>query len=443
MTSYRIGLLTILASGGILPLTACQCGTEARPFVGETPETACETTEVVFARKSPPAEPAAPTAEPTVRVYVDVSQPMGGFVPLADTEVSTFQETLSVLPEVLAHHYELGADGDVQWRGVSKGVRTLSGKASLMRRSAYTGSQTDLPAALTEAVADVMSGEIRAAVLVSDLVATGDRVGGGQTAAALREWLLREDVRAGAFGLGLLGVRASYSGVRGRGCDVPKGSGCRFSEDLGRWVPLTEATDTPFYVVVIGRNAENVQAVGERVLRDLGLGDDGRAQWELLNLAGSSPSARLSCDFRRKHERVDQMLPQTTLLHLESGLKCTDAVEVPSSCRVTSEDGRSLGLKDGFASWEAASLDLGDPISLVLDCEALSAAPPSDPLNLVLDVEPDPSSWSDWSDWSTAMDASDESIGRTLRLQYFVDALRVRPTAYRLTCDEVLPSFAP
>ena len=244
-------------------------------------------------------EASPPGAPEHVEIHLDVSSPMGGYLrPGASGDLSVFQFVAQNAAQHMARVFG-GADAPVRWVGVGHELRSLGARPSI-ERSLFTGSSTELDLSMERVLGDLRSGRAEAAVVVSDLMATGDVTGPLTLAGALGAWMRSADVRTGAFHVGLFGLKADYWGVRARGCAAVAPLGCRFDELRRRWIALNAVEQIPVYVLVLGYGVERVtsvleslQATVDELNRNRGAPIETRS--ELLTRAALGQQAAVAC----------------------------------------------------------------------------------------------------------------------------------------------------
>ena len=478
-----------------LALTSAACGGGApcpdpRTCAGDTSrveDLPPLTASAAPAWDEPATGAASPAAEPEhVEIHLDVSSPMGGYLPPdEDGDLSAFQ---FVAQNVAQHMVRVfgGADAPVRWVGVGHELRNLGARPPI-ERGLFDGRSTELDLSMARMLGDFRSGRAEAAVLVSDLMATGDVTGPLTLFDALGAWLQSADVRGGAFHVGLFGLKADYWGVRVRGCAAPAPLGCRFDELRRRWVALETVERVPVYVLVFGRGASRVTSVMESLQATVDELNRGRGapldtQWELLTRATLGQDATVACragarggddepgpqyalfvDEQRQHCCVrDETV--TLFCDVEGGFQPAAAratwVLTPAAAPVAETametesetvpgaeagDGDAPVVEGNDAAAAVAppapppAVDARiDGTRLVFDfsCAAVRCGQPARGLELLLEatgaVENAAVDWR--SGWSTETG----ELGKTLQLQGFVEAVRVRPDRYRLETPALL-----
>jgi hypothetical protein len=374
-----------------------------------------------------------------LEIFLDVSIPVGGFLPPPTTEreFSGFRGMVNQIPD---HMVSVAGqtDSPVRWFGISEAVRALADKPDPLKQDLFNGRETRLDLALRQILLELDKGDVDMAALVSDLIATDELIGAMGAAKALSDWGQSSRVRSGEFGVGILGARASYWGVHQEKCGTSRDIGCWFSEQAQEYRPLTGLAKRPFYILILGRGLDNVDRVGKALLegaRDLKL----EAHWELLSGASRSRKSSVDCS-AWKADEPDQ--DQFALLRDEAGLfQCQRSESVELVCSIPpGVQAKALGAR---SSWEAVQTRLREEkLVLTIDCERLRSAPP--PTDLVVTIEGEPlGGWADvWKKWSAETDEREEDIDRTLRIEAFVEKVWLRPDRIRMTSEPILKARA-
>ena len=378
----------------------------------------------------PPAEPEA------VNIHLDVSYPMAGFLPPGPAEASLLRTAAQNTASHLSRVYGGGAVS-IRWHAVGHDIDLLFGTPRI-ERSLFNGRWSRLGLSIERILTDFRTGRSEAAALVTDLVATGDIVGPLAISNALADWLTSDDVRSGAFHAALLGVRADYWGWHPQGCpealDQP---GCVHNERTGAVTRLPDVVQMPFYVLVLGRDVERVEAAIESVRSGLEeLRPDAEIKREILTRRSSEGfSTELSCLAGE----------QFALFENDRGLaSCQREATITLSCRFAG----GLQLRSATADVEPAVVPgatsvyeiAQDGLKLDIDCAALLES--SEPVNVHLravDGSLDRAWEVDWSEWSTEID----ELGKTLQLDGFVQELRIVPDRYRIELQQPILEFGP
>lgn len=400
-----------------------------------------------------------PEAPSRIGVYIDVSSPLGGFLPLSGRggqETSTLRTLAQLASEYLLPRY--GAGGvPIDWRGVGHELAGTKPPERLTRDD-FNGEWSRLELALREIFADFRSGRAEAAALVTDLMATDEIVGPVALVPLIRDWLATEDVRSGEFHLALVGVRGDYWGMTDGLCPERGGLGCwyreREPEREQRYERLGGIEKLPLYLVLAGRGRVRLEEVAESIHRDLvGLGVE--AQWELLTSASAADSATLSCGVFERSDSGERNPGRYLLRPDETGFSCLQDSTAELACRF--EDGMKLTsavvVPEGPSAELASDENLeplpsafsaavsGGELVLSVDCRSLrewNPLPDALAREIHLDVAaeaPPRESEVDWeSDWSSPVEVMD----RTVQLSEFIRQLRLTPDDYRI----VLPPLS-
>lgn len=368
-------------------------------------------------------------------IYLDVSIPMGGFLtPHRSEEFSGFRGLVNQIPDHLVN-VAGETTTPVRWFLVASGMTPLLGKPELLTQDLFVGTETRLDQAFQQIADGLDRGDTEMAVVITDLIDTEELVGAMGAAKALSDWSHSGRVRTGEFGLGLLGVRTNYWGVHSQKCGTnDEGIGCWFSEQAQQYSHMTQVVKKPFYVLVLGRDLDHVDQLGRALLagaQKLKL----ESHWELLS--GDSRE-RIQSGECRASKADEQGQDQYALLLNEDGsFECRRAEAVELDCP-TPDGARPDSLK-AQASWESVGAQIQNSrLMLSVDCERLRSEPPK--TDLIVTLEGDPTGrWSPvWKNWSAATDEREEDIGRTLRLEEFVEKVWLRPDRILMTSQPIL-----
>ena len=226
------------------------CGSDAPRGLGPIDEPfSVEASVHPIWRETPPPEPAvqdsaAPGEPRSLTIYLDMSRPMAGFLPLGAASppregsggTNEFRAVAQWVPDHLTRVYATAA---LRWRGVGRDIRDLS-EYPRFERSLFDATASRLDMAIQEALADLKSGRSEGAALISDLLGTGELTGALAVSRYFEGWLNSEGVRTSEFHLGLVGVKASYWGGTSSNCAPSNGLGCWYSERGRGWRRLDD-----------------------------------------------------------------------------------------------------------------------------------------------------------------------------------------------------------
>ena len=366
-------------------------------------------------------------------IYLDVSEPIGGFLPMSPGgEISAFKTLVNSLPGRLVTM--TGATRQkVEWKTFGEDLRSPR-SAPNIDRPLFGAGATRLDLAITDAVQGLSSGKVGAAIVVTDLVATGDVIGAAGAAKPLLDWLSSEPVRSGQLHVGLLGVRAPYWGVLARACrPVKSGLGCWFSERTPGYKPLAQRALVPFYLLIFGRDAAAIEQLGTSLAADASKRKLA-TQWELLTAAARPLPARLECT---AHEPGDEKGRQYALFRGPEGqIRCRRDEEVELSCRL-SEVGIALSSVIAPGSWpEVKVKSRGAGAVITVDCERIrDRETTTTDLDLTLDGVRGSAITKRWQEWSSDTDEEASSLGRTLDLDRFLERVRLTPESWEIDCE--------
>lgn len=443
-------LVGILAAGGIaiLILIALTFGAGGASERVETLEVPC-TIQPGWSDGSDSAEPAGSVAgagedSREIRVYLDTSHPMGGYLPPPGIKSEAlFRALAQLVPGHLVPRYS----GPVRWFGFDRTLHPLEQNVRITR-ALFRGGETRLDLALDDLIEAFESGRTQAAVLVTDLVSTAGPEGAMGAAEPLVRWNRSTAVRTGRYDLGLLAVRAEYWGVDSRRCSGPGPLGCWFSEHANRYLPLTDAAQRPLYFLFFGSagsgGVDRLEEAGrsfQAVLDDAGL----ETRWELLSQRSEDRRGSLLCSAFRRNRTGTGREPQFALVRTGEGRhECRRDEPVVLSCCVAAGQGGApscegaIPVQAARASWPQVDVTVeAGRLEALVDCAALRGGPPEAPL-FFEDVRGNvPASGSrGWRDWSALSDEQEESLGGTLQMDLFVETVRLRSDHYRIELEE-------
>lgn len=436
------GTLAALLIGALVALRGC----------GEDRETPRQvdltwTATPIWTEKDPP--PARSFTGHDLAIYLDVSQPLGGFFPPAARAHEP--SGLRALSQLVQDHL-LGVAGtagsQIAWVRVAEAVEPFAGPPRLERRL-FRGRQSRIDLALAQLTRSVLEGRVEAGALITDLNQSEGVTGPLGTVQAMADWLGSARLRKGELHAAVLGVRAGYWGVRGSGCAVFQGDlGCWFSERRNHYFPLSHPAQVPIYALIFGRGRRTVEEVATRVrssLETLGL----KPQWELLSAGALAAQMAGRCELR---EAGPDRRPQFALARDQDGRwRCIHGDRVTLSCPLPTElqltNIRVTSSWSGNAVTATAATDAdgrvgGQRIDLTLDCAQLRDRPPQGDLVLHADGELAPLSAADtggiWKDWTSPSDEREVDLSRTPQLGYFLARVRLRPSRRTLTSSVLL-----
>lgn len=398
-------------------------------------------------------DPRAEVTEPErLRIYLDISSPMAGFIPLGaattDDPVADPSEFRTVAQWVPDHLGRVYAGALLEWRGFAQGVENLPQDMRL-GRDLFSGTASNIGTAIREILADFRAGRAEGAAIITDLVGTGASTGAREVAGHLAAWLESPQVRSGDFHLGLIGVKATYwGGVHSTICPARDGLGCWFSERMnggrGGWKRLDAPAVVPFYILLAGRGADEIEDVATAILqdaRDWGIQPENTA-WELLTSASVRRTANAACTaFPEGRPGDDQyaLWRDSTTSHYG----CFRRDRVALSCTFEGEvQPTEVSLADQAAGVSPFTVGVSaDELAVTVDCGVIGAGNHGTQ-DLLLDVTgpyalpPNRPPWED--DWHTPTDDLPRHPGKTLQLRYFVEDTRVKPESYRFVLPPLL-----
>ena len=372
-------------------------------------------------------------------IFVDCSEPMGGFLPPGDaaSESSSLASLIRLAPQQLAS-IDSGKRSEPVWYSIEDTVDMIpvavsntqarSNKSTAKQahcvapkdtRGFYNGSDSRIDRAAEDIFKRLEAGKIEAAVVITDLVATGRLIGAQGMAQAMRERISSSVVRDGELAFGLVGVKARYWGVRG---------GQRLSEERGIWLALPPGVSkAPLYALVFARSPEAAKKVLNGLSTELsGLGFE-EVQSELLTEASaiSTPEMEdctvLPLDSDKKR--------QFALFPAGEKLRCARSETILLTCPLPA----SLKNIEPVSGANLNSLTIEQAqgaLQVELDCKEQRKHGSSFDLELELRGDSTEIVEEAWEDWSSVTDDRDEDIGKTLNLKLFFERVRLRPDAY-------------
>ncbi|HVT14657.1 MAG TPA: hypothetical protein VHQ90_00560 [Thermoanaerobaculia bacterium] len=382
------------------------------------------------------SDPPRPGSEARdLALYIDLSKPVGGFLPPASQKekLSAFRSVVQLVQDHL-----LSSAGTVnsqfRWFGVAEDVTALTG-APRLERGLFTGQETRLDRALVKLTRSLTEGEVRAAALISDLNASDGVTGALGAVGAMAGLMSSPRVRSGDLHAGLLAIRSSYWGVHSWRCPATGDLGCWFSERAHAYRRLTHVAQVPFYVLIVGRGRQTVEEFGARMCKgaqSLGL----KPQWELLSAASLPKTVTSKCLLRDPAAGPNN--PQQLALTREASgrWQCVQGDAVELSCDLPPDT--PLASPAIAASWrapgtrpriveEAAGLPAHARVVVTLDCDRLRNEPPQGELTLRVEGAPAQTASGPWDSWTSATDETEENLSRTPQLAYFINGSRLRP----------------
>ena len=380
---------------------------------------------------------------PRLGIYLDLSSPMSGFIPLPGVEGDErgvpggeLRVVAQWIPDHLARVYP---GVPLQWHGVAAGVEALP-QYPVFRRDIFTGTESRLSLAIDEILADLRTGRAQGGAIITDLVGTGDVTGALEVAQYLVPWLTSAERRAGDFHFGLMGVKGTYWGAFHRTRCPPTDDtlGCWYSERMPGWKPrLQEPIGVPFYVLLLGRSAEALNEIARSVLQDAD-SQEIEAVWELLTAAGSE-QRRAEVTFEALPEGGEPSETQYALWRNHDagtyGCYTDGTVELwgtfADGNRFSPTEASLAPGPGGTPSPFTAELD-GERLKVQVDCDVIRQSDPVPALRLSIRGTMQSPTRPSWDDWSTPDDNTTEHPGATLQLRYFVEETRVAPASYRI-----------
>ncbi len=381
-----------------------------------------------------------------LRLYLDVSESMAGYLPATEREGEAgFRTVVHLVPDHLLRLY--GPIESVDWVAVDDELQLLADEPRF-RTSEFRGGETYLDLAVAEGIRKLRSGEVEAVAVITDLVATREVSGALGLYNAIREWLRSPEVRGGQLDLGLLAVRVPFRGVANGKCQAADGLGCWYSERGRAWRSLAAPVKRPFYILILGRSgleeaadkpeASLVHRAGMALLEDV-LGFE--ARWEMLTRVARPFPVVVHCkvgDIAGKEQYA-------LLRDPEARYRCQQDQRVLFACDLVQSSGESgappVKLKPTAArvSWPEGLAEVrldGGRIRMEVDCRELRRQRPEEALRFTAlqaeAVEPS----AGWAEWSVESDEFEEQLDRTLQLRHFVAG--TRPDSFEVQVEQPL-----
>jgi len=368
-------------------------------------------------------------------VYLDVSHPMGGFLP--PPSVQSPPPGLATVAQLLPGYLVRAYGGATQWKTVANSVRPLPGTPHF-GRSLFRGSETFLEPAVEEILQGLESGHFAAAMLLTDLVATSGPESAMAVARPLAPWLRSAAVQSGIFDAGLLGVRTTFWGVRSSSCPALGEVGCWYSEQADQYLPLSEPVQRPFYVLILGRtdgDTDLVNDLGEK-LRDELKALEVETQWERFTERRGRRSGTFECSLQKHAASAAPGEKQYILVRNGDGTwQCQQEKSVELICDLKPEGASSrLPLQSGESSWPwVETWVVNGAFHAVVDCARMKKETPHEDLRFEkLHASAPSKPPQDWSSWTAYSDEQAKYLTGTLQLDLFLEKLRVRPDRYRV-----------
>ncbi len=395
--------------------------------------------------EAPQQDSAAPGEPKSLTVYLDMSRPMAGFLPLGAASppregsrgTNEFRAVAQWVPDHLTRVYATAA---LRWRGVGRDIRDLA-EYPRFERSLFDATASRLDLAIQEALADLRSGRSEGAALISDLLGTGELTGALAVSRYFEGWLNSEAVRTSEFQLGLVGVKASYWGGSSSNCPPINGLGCWYSERGRGWRRLDDVVVAPFYVLLMGRSAESLSTILESIESDAASTGIETVS-ELLTAATRPQLVPFTCD---AYDPDGEDRARQYALHrdAQSGeYSCVRSDLVRLSCSfgggfVPNAD--TDALRNTASGGFAMAPSSGDgQVEVDVDCGILRSQEPFPDLVLGFDGDMIGAAAPPWSEWSIETDDVLDFPGKTLQLRYFIEEVRVLPDGYGAELPPIL-----
>ncbi len=382
-----------------------------------------------------------------LEVFIDISEPMGGFAPAPNRAgaTSAFSTLVRSTGTHLARVYR-DSNSRLTWLGVGGAVEKMPSRPRVVRET-FDGRDTRLDLAIDRIMANLQTGRASGTAIITDLMATGGSGGPIEVLHRLHDWLESASVRDLDIHLGLLGVKLSYTGIYDR-CTATEsrlGLGCWFHEGDQQWKPVTDASQrTPIYVILLGREADKVSdvlhGIEEAVYSaDKSIKDHRLLKAELTTSPYRDIDPQLTCrplgkqytlarhSMRQGYFRVENNTEVTFACTVSNDLKplnprtsyspTGDVDIVDVVVHEEDDDGLYLTMKSGRIAQKTRETT-GTQLALSLQFDAVH-----------------PFDWDvNWHEWNS----DHEQLGYTLELDDFIEELRFHPPNYAVTFNDFM-----
>ena len=445
-------LLSALVAGFICGTAACNGENSGS---GDAIQDAIQLDIEVVPQWPPPNTPLpagdsaeAHTGSEAAVVYLDVSLPMGGFLPpnAASQEASSanaFRTIVQWVPDQLTRAY---SNARLTWHTVGSDVQTVSSLPRL-ERSEFDAGSSRIDLAIDAALGGLQSGALEAAAIVSDLLVTGENLPPGPLGLLpiLEPWMESTAVRSGELHLGILGAKANYWGIESATCRLQGDMGCWYSERGREWRRLNEAVPAPFYVLFMAKNAVAVQRILESISNDAA-GEGIETVSELLTTSSMPRRLGGSCTLFARNG--SDRNPQYSL-RLHDNNVYTPLRDDPISVACQLEGFRPTRVAiagsnivvDSNSAFMVVTSDRPDEFEVSVRAAILRSAELRPDLIVGIEgVFADDRPLTNWDTWSTATDDVATFPAQTLQLTYFVNDIRLTPDHYRNAYVPILRS---
>ncbi len=380
-------------------------------------------------------------------LFWDRSIPMGGYLhpthPDSQFILSKVQELIK--NERLESDY--GSDPNLKCMGITNLITSIDCDDNILRtRGFFNGGESQINKGIELVLSGLMSGDIKGAALITDLMTTTD-YGLGATGLLpyFRDPLLANYFNHGKIHFGILRVRLNYWGVHSGSCQADSGPvGCWFHEGQQRYVMLDDAVQRPIYVLIFGRslgiddrktNSINTIAMGlKESLNSLGFD----AEYEPITLGGLGLKANFLWNSSGEGYQPVVLDPNKGYSCLEGGSHIISGEFEDSLIQIQEFP---LDIFDGLGAFSQLMKVGGNGIQLRIDCEflrrkirdegAVSSSDSSKVCNndgvvrqdlseVSARILHDPQSLSVWDMWSSL----EHSPDLTLYLKGFIEGLQ-------------------
>ena len=395
----------------------------------------------------------------TVSIYLDLSTPMGGFLPVDASRESGANQYRALVQWVSDHLTGTYPSAVQAWRAVGDDVQDLPGLPPLTRDD-FGHSRSRIDLVVREAIADVWSGRSPAAAIISDLLVTGSdgTVGANELIPILEPWIRSPAGHGGRLHVGLLGVYARYWGAASSTCRIIDGLGCWYSERGREWRRMDAMTPRPFYVLLIGSGAAELDQVMASIDRDVNDGtgaqsDPIQTQHERLTRGSAVHARQGRCVVFEDHDYEEpQARERSFSLRLNDDGTYTASRDDAATLACTIDGFRRSeppvvvrGGEDGESGFVVPAIWPDDAEIAVSVYPEFLRNSPGPELTVIVQGSLDfgaQDQHPEWSSWSNSGDDVAVFPATTIRLRELADGLRLIPDFYEASL-EVLRGRSP
>jgi hypothetical protein len=379
---------------------------------------------------------AFPEMPPRIDILVDHSQPMGGYLSTAPTQVSTLQAMLTIAKDELAQSLG-GADLRIAQFSMTESIEVV--EDFQWETENFLGEESRLDLGISELTARLHSGETQTALIATDLVGTGTLVGGTGVGLALENLLNTPEVKHGQLHIGLFGARLPYWGVVARlgpsACQKKRGNlGCWLSEQGKQWLPLEQVVARPLYFLVFARELHGLESMASGLQNYLKKKDIDAA-WLVLTDIPRKELLEGNCEFD---------LSKALAVYSDRHIQCNRRERISFYCELSPKPNV---LPTQFqSSWPELDIQIaatnkknGSALQLHMefDCNQHPSTNSATPLEISFSMKPGARN-TPFASWSTATDFDAADLNKTLGLDHFLTKAMLVPAYYQFSASSVL-----